>query len=80
MKKANATPATCPTCHSTHRSKKEGTRTIDFNSIQIVNGIQCTAIKISYVTCSNCGQRYVVREPVFNGKCSPCEQDDSKID
>lgn len=63
MKKWNATPPACPTCGSLKRTRKEGSRVLKFSSPQIVNGVECNAIRLSYVTCNNCGQRYVVREP-----------------
>lgn len=64
MKKANVIPPHCPTCQSMKRGQKEGSRVIGFSSTQIVNGVPCNAIRLSYVTCQNCGQRYVVREPI----------------
>jgi transcription elongation factor Elf1 len=80
MEKSTVTPATCPRCGSLKRSKKTGSRVTEFGSTQHVNGVECTAIRYSYVTCENCGQRYIIREPVLTKKSSPGEQKTKKKD
>ena len=64
MEKSTVIPATCPKCGSIRRSKKRGSRVSHFDSVQKIAGIECTAIRYSYVTCLDCRQHYIIREPI----------------
>lgn len=75
MRRVIVIPASCPNCHSTKRTGKRGSRIIKFSTLQNIGGIDCMAKRISYVTCLECGQNYIISEPI-KGNCSESEKND----
>lgn len=58
-------PASCPKCKSTKRTKLRRSKRIEGEVV--INGEIYDYVTLSYTTCLNCGQVYIVRRPGRNG-------------